>query len=74
MSPALRPRYEWNQLPWTLIQRQVFKLQRRIYRAAQRKDQRLVHRLQRLMMRSWYARLLAVRRVTQENAVVPILC
>lgn len=67
MSPALRPRYEWNQLPWTRIQRQVFKLQRRIYRAAQRKDQRLVHRLQRLMMRSWYARLLAVRRVTQEN-------
>ncbi len=67
MSPALRPRYEWNQLPWTRIQRQVFKLQRRIYRAAHRKDQRLVHRLQRLMMRSWYARLLAVRRVTQEN-------
>lgn len=62
-----RPRYEWNLLPWKRIQRQVFKLQRRIYQAAKRKDRRLVHRLQRLLMRSWYARLLAVRRVSQEN-------
>jgi RNA-directed DNA polymerase len=27
----------------------------------------LVHRLQRLLMKSWYGRLLAVRRVTQDN-------
>ena len=62
-----QPRYEWKHLPWKKIERQVFKLQRRIYRAASRQDHRTVRRLQRLMMRSWAARLLAIRRVTQDN-------
>ncbi len=29
------PMYEWNTLPWTQVERQVFKLQTRIYRASQ---------------------------------------
>ena len=37
------------------------------YRAKQRNDVRTVHNLQRLLLRSWYARLLAVRRVSQDN-------
>lgn len=61
-------RYEWSTLNWRKIQLQVFKLQKRIYRAAQRGDERTVRRLQRLMSRSWSARLLAVRRVSQDNA------
>ncbi|HHP7244252.1 MAG TPA: reverse transcriptase N-terminal domain-containing protein [Elainellaceae cyanobacterium] len=60
-------RYEWSTVNWRKVQKQVFKLQRRIYQATCRKDVRLVHRLQRLLMRSWYARLLAVRRASQEN-------
>jgi len=57
----------WETLPWKQIQRNVFKLQKRIYRAARRDDMRTVHRLQRLLLKSRSARLLAVRRVAQEN-------
>jgi len=61
------PMYEWNTLPWTQVERQVFKLQTRIYRASQRGDVRAVHRLQRLLMASRAAKCLAVRKVTQDN-------
>lgn len=40
-------RYEWSTLNWRKIQLKVFKLQKRIYRAAQRGDERTVRRLQR---------------------------
>jgi RNA-directed DNA polymerase len=59
--------YEWKDLPWRKMERNVFKLQKRIYRAASRGDVKAVHRLQRLMMKSWSAKHLAVRKVTQEN-------
>jgi RNA-directed DNA polymerase len=59
--------YEWKTLPWRAIEQAVFKLQKRIYQASQRNDVKTVHRLQRLMVRSWAARCLAVRRVTQDN-------
>jgi RNA-directed DNA polymerase len=67
MSTATRSVYEWNALPWKRIQRQVFKLQKQIYRASQRGEVKTVHRLQRLLLRSWAAKCLAVRRVTQDN-------
>lgn len=67
MSPSFEMRYEWSALPWKKIQVKVFKLQRRIYRASQQGNVKLVHRLQRLLLKSWYGRLLAVRRVTQDN-------
>ncbi len=67
MSTAALPVYEWNDLNWPSIEKQVFKLQKRIYRATRRGDARLVHRLQRLLIRSWAARCLAVRRVTQDH-------
>jgi len=54
-------------IPWKKIQRNVFKLQKRIYRASRRGDSRTVRTLQRLLMKSWSAKLLAVRRVTQDN-------
>ena len=57
----------WNQLNWKVIERKVFRLQKRIYRAKQRGDVRTVRSLQRLLLKSWYAKLLAVRRVTQDN-------
>ncbi len=68
MSQSLTPiRYEWKDLPWKKIQVKVFKLQRRIYRASLSGDVKRVHRLQRLLMKSWFAKCLAVRRVTQDN-------
>lgn len=59
--------YEWNQLPWQKLEREVFKLQKRIYQASSRGDVKLVRRLQKLLMKSWAAKCLAVRRVTQDN-------
>jgi len=58
---------EWNQIDWGTVEVQVFKLQKRIYRASQSGDVAKVHKLQRLLLRSWYARLLAVRRISQDN-------
>jgi RNA-directed DNA polymerase len=67
MSPVATPRYEWKALPWRELERRVFKLQKRIFQASKRGDAKTVHRLQRLVMRSWAARCLAVRKVTQDN-------
>src|SRR6266699_6608045 len=67
MNTEQNPRYEWNTLPWRTIERWVFKLQKRIYQASQRNDSGLVHQLQRLLINSWSAKCLAVRRVTQDN-------
>src|SRR5947209_19643021 len=59
--------YDWQHLPGPQAERKVHKLQRRIYRASQRGDTKTVPALQRLLLRSWHAKLLAVRRVTQDN-------
>lgn len=61
------PMYEWKDLPWSQLERGVFKLQKRIYQASQRGDVKTVHRLQKLLMRSWSAQCLATRRVSQDN-------
>jgi RNA-directed DNA polymerase len=42
-------------------------LQKRIFKASQQGNVRLVHKLQRLLQKSWHAKLLAVRRVSQDN-------
>jgi len=66
-TAASAPMDRWETLPWKHLQRDVFKLQKRIYRASCRDDVRTVRRLQRLLLQSRAARLLAVRRVAQEN-------
>ena len=67
MSAAPRPAYEWKTVPWKQFERRVFKLQTRIYQAQQRGNTKAVRKLQRLVVHSWSAKCLAVRRVTQEN-------
>ena len=41
---------EWRTIPWQKLERRVYKLQKRIYRAANRGDVRTVRRLQRLTL------------------------
>ncbi|MDZ4877546.1 MAG: hypothetical protein CLLPBCKN_006981 [Chroococcidiopsis cubana SAG 39.79] len=67
MNTASRPMYEWNDINWRKLERNVFKLQKRIYQASNRGDVKLVRRLQKLLISSWSARTLSVRRVTQDN-------
>lgn len=57
----------WESTPWRKLEKVVYRLQKRIYRASQRGNVRAVHSLQRLLMKSEAARMLAVRRVTQDN-------
>lgn len=61
------PRVEWKTIPWRKLERKVFKLQKRIYKASENGDARTVRKLQKTLIRSWSAKCLAVRRVTQDN-------
>jgi hypothetical protein len=67
MDTESKPMDGWNDLPWKQFERQGFKLQKRMYRASKRGDMKTVHKLQRLLMNSWSAKGLAVRRLTQDN-------
>lgn len=58
---------EWKDIPWHKLERKVYKLQKRIYTASQRGETLKVRKLQKLLIKSRAAKLLAVRRVTQEN-------
>jgi len=58
---------DWPTLDWKTYRKNVGRLQQRIYRAASRGDRRRVRSLQRLLLRSWSARCLAVRQVSQDN-------
>ncbi|WP_036266671.1 group II intron reverse transcriptase/maturase [Mastigocoleus testarum] len=57
----------WASINWRKLERQVYKLQKRIYRAAQRGEAKTVRRLQRLLLSSKAAKRLAVRRISQDN-------
>ncbi|NEO34146.1 MAG: group II intron reverse transcriptase/maturase [Symploca sp. SIO3C6] len=67
MNTEIKPMDEWKNINWRKAERCVFKLQKRIYKASSRGDVRTVHRLQKLLIKSWSAKCLAVRRVTQDN-------
>jgi RNA-directed DNA polymerase len=67
MNTVLNPMYKWKDIDWRKAERCVFKLQKRIYQASNRGNVKLVRRLQRLLISSWSAKVLAVRRITQDN-------
>ena len=59
---------EWNQLNWRIVQKAVFKLQKRIFQAYVNGDVRKGRRLQKTLIKSYYNRLLSVRKVSQDNS------
>ena len=59
---------EWNEINWHKVELAVFKLQKRIYQASIDDNVRKLRRLQKTLLNSYYAKLLAVRRVSQDNA------
>ncbi|NEO54443.1 MAG: group II intron reverse transcriptase/maturase [Okeania sp. SIO3B5] len=64
---SINPVLKWKDINWKKVEKSVFKLQKLIYRASSRGELRKMHRYQKLLLKSYYARLLAVRRVTQDN-------
>jgi len=68
IKPPPDPESEaWNKLPWRKFEQHVYRIQKRIYRANKPGESRKVQKLQKLLMKSEASRLLAVRRVTQDN-------
>src|SRR5258707_10602699 len=65
--PLDRARERWSKLPWRKLEHHVYRIQKRIFKAEQRGNRRAVHKLQKLLMKSRGARLIAVRRVTEDN-------
>ena len=58
----------WKELPWKKFRVNLFRLQKRVFKAVQVKDMRKARSLQKLILKSKSARLLAIRQVTQLNA------
>lgn len=58
---------EWDGINWKKLEKRLFKLQKRIFQAAQKDDIRAVRKIQKTLLNSWTAKCLAVRKVTQEN-------
>ncbi|WP_034935833.1 group II intron reverse transcriptase/maturase [Gloeocapsa sp. PCC 73106] len=57
----------WNEINWKTVEIAIFKLQKRIFRASQMGNIKLVHSLQKLLSTSYYGKLWATRKVTQDN-------
>jgi group II intron reverse transcriptase/maturase len=58
----------WKKLPWKKFRRILFRLQCRVFKAVTNGDKRKARSLQKLILNSQAARLLAIRQVTQLNA------
>ena len=58
---------EWKDLNWRKLERVTFKLQKRIFQASERGDVKACRQLQKTLIRSWSAKCIAVRKVTQDN-------
>ena len=58
----------WKSFKWKKFQKTLFRLQKRVYKAVSVGNKRLARSLQKLILKSQSARLLAIRQVTQLNA------
>jgi RNA-directed DNA polymerase len=58
----------WKALPWKKFRRNLFRLQKRVYKAVHVGDKRKARFLQKLILKSTSARFLAIRQVSQLNA------
>lgn len=58
----------WKNLPWRQFRKDLFRLQRRVFKAVRNGDTAKARSLQRLILKSRAARYLAIRQVTQLNA------
>ncbi|MGB5772481.1 MAG: group II intron reverse transcriptase/maturase, partial [Crocosphaera sp.] len=64
---SLKTTISWNTINWAKAQRKVFKLQKKIFQAVKSGNKVRAKKLQKLLLKSHYAKLLAVRKVTQDN-------
>lgn len=58
----------WKQLPWKKFQKDLFRLQKRVFKAVREGNKQKARNLQKLILKSQAARFIAIRQVTQLNA------
>lgn len=58
----------WSDIDWPEVNKRVYRLQLRIYNASRNNERDKMHKLQKLLIKGDSAKLLAVRKVAQENA------
>lgn len=58
----------WAGIPWRAIESYVFKIQKRIYSASLKGEIIKVRKLQNTLVDSYFSKMLATRRVTQDNS------
>ena len=64
---CINPNLKGQDIDWRRVEKNVFKLQKLIYKASSRGEIRKIHKYQRLLRKSYYPRLLAVRDATRDN-------
>jgi RNA-directed DNA polymerase len=57
----------WNEINWTLVHKRISRQQRRVYKASMEGNKEKVHAIQRRILSSLDAKLIAVRLITTEN-------
>lgn len=65
---SIKTSESWKSLPWKKFRVNLFRLQKRVFKAVQVGDMRKAKSLQKLILKSLAARFLAIRQVTQLNA------
>ena len=58
---------DWEKTDWKKLQKVLFRLQRRIFKAVREGDKAKTRRLQKLVLSSYASRMLAIRQVSQLN-------
>jgi retron-type reverse transcriptase len=58
----------WSKLPWKKFRRDLFRLQKRVFKAVREGNKRKALSLQKLILKSTAARLLAIRQVSQQTS------
>ena len=61
---TINPNLKWKDIDWKRVEKNVFKLQKLIYRASISGNICKMHKYKKILTSSYYARLIAVRRLT----------
>ena len=59
---------KWSDINWKIVEKNVFNIQKKIYKFSKINDSKQVYRYQKLLITSLKSKLLAVRKITQDNS------
>ncbi len=63
----IRSKVDWNTINWRKVQLRIWRIQKKIYDCSRRNKKFKVIKLQKILINLLEAKLLAVRKVTQDN-------